>query len=64
MQSLSDRQASKVIVSGLPGARTIEWDLPPNMREMGDSAEFAYSCPRIRQNVKLDVRRKNNWRTL
>ena len=41
--SLSDRQASVVMVSGLLGARTVERDLPPNMREMGDSTELAYS---------------------
>jgi hypothetical protein len=38
-----------VVVSGWFGTRTVERDLPPNMREMGDSTEFAYSCPSIDQ---------------
>ena len=49
MSSLSDRQASTVTVSGWLGTRTVERDLPPNMRETGESAEFAYSCPCMHQ---------------
>jgi hypothetical protein len=49
MLSWSDRQGSIVTMSGWPGARTVERDLPPNMREMGDSTELAYSCPCMRQ---------------
>ena len=45
MKSLSDRQASVMMVSGLLGVRKVERDLPPNMREMGDSIELAYPCP-------------------
>ena len=41
MLSWSDRQSSTVMVSGSYGARTVDRDLPPNMREMGDSAELA-----------------------
>ena len=41
MLSLSDRQSSTVTVSGWPGARTVEWDLPSNMRKMGDLNELA-----------------------
>ena len=47
MLSLSDRQPSTVTMSGLFGARKIKRDLPPNMREMGDSTELAFSCPRV-----------------
>jgi hypothetical protein len=43
MLSWSDRQSSTVTVSGRCGARTVEWDLPPNMREMGVVTELAYS---------------------
>ena len=46
MSSWSDRQASEVTASGRFGARTIERDIPPNMRKMGD---FVYSRPSIRQ---------------
>jgi hypothetical protein len=49
MLSWSNRHASVVTVSGRLGARTVEQDLPPNMREMGDSAELAYSCPCMRR---------------
>ena len=45
MLSLSDLQSSTVTTSGWFGARRIEQDLPPNMREMGDSTELAFSCP-------------------
>ena len=49
MKSLSDRQASIVMVSDWLGARTNGRDLPRNMREIGDSAEFAYSYPSMHQ---------------
>ena len=49
MLSWSDRQASVVTLSDWFGARAVERDLPPNMREIGDSTELAYSCPSIRQ---------------
>jgi hypothetical protein len=41
MLSLSDRQSSAVTASGWFGARTVEWDLPPNMHEMGDLTGLA-----------------------
>ena len=37
------------MVSGWFGARTVERDLPSNIREMGDTSEFAYSHPSICQ---------------
>ena len=43
MLSWSNRQASIVTVSGWLGTRTVERDLPPNMREMGEFIELAYS---------------------
>ena len=49
MLSWSDRQASTVMMSGWPGTRMVERDLPPNMREMGGSIEPAYPCPSIGQ---------------
>jgi hypothetical protein len=49
MLSLSDRQSSTVTAAGWFGARTVKRDLPPNMREMGDLTELAYSYPCIRQ---------------
>jgi hypothetical protein len=49
MKSLSDRQASIATLSSWPGTRTVDRDLPPNMREMGDSIELAYSCSCRRQ---------------
>ena len=45
MLSRSNRQSSTVWVSGRFGTRTVERDLPSNMREMGDFTELAYSCP-------------------
>ena len=44
------------MVSDWFDARTIERDLPSNMREMGDSAELAYSRPCIRQQHKSQSR--------
>ena len=66
MWSLSDRQASVVTVSGWLGTRTVDRDLPPNIREMGDSTEPAYSCPCcIRQQRQAQGRdKKNDWRTV
>jgi hypothetical protein len=58
--SWSNRQASIVAVSGWPGAHTVERDLPPNMREMGDSTELAYSCPCIRQQRQVQCRERKN----
>jgi hypothetical protein len=54
MLSLSNRQPSTVTVSGRFGARTVERDRPPNIREIGDSAELAYSspCPRQRHEAE------------
>ena len=49
MLSWNDRQDSTVMMSGWPGTRTVERDLPPNMRDMGESIEPAYSCPSVRQ---------------
>ena len=49
MSSWSNRQSWTVMVSGWFGARTVKRDLPPNMREMGDTSELAYSHPSIRQ---------------
>ena len=49
MLSWRDRQASIVTVSGWLGAHTVERDFPPNIREMGDSTELAYSCPCVRR---------------
>jgi hypothetical protein len=43
MLSWIDLQASVVTVSGWLGARMVERDLPPNMRETGESIELAYS---------------------
>ena len=48
MLSCSDCQASIVTLSGWFGTRTVERDLPPNMREM-DVIELAYLCLSIRQ---------------
>ena len=45
MLSWSDRQPSIETVSGWLGVFTVERDRPPNMREIGDSNELAYSCP-------------------
>ena len=56
MLSLSDRQSSTVTVSGWFGTRTVEQDLPPNINEMGDLTELAYSCPCIRQQRKTQSR--------
>ena len=52
----SNRQFWAVMVSDWFDARTIERDLPSNMREMGDSAELAYSRPCIRQQHKSQSR--------
>ena len=49
MLSWSNRQSSAVMVSGWFGACTIERDLPPNMREMGDSGDLTYSRSCLRQ---------------
>ena len=56
MLSLSNRQSWVVVVSGWFGARTIERDLPLNMREMGDSTELGYLCPCIRQRHESQSR--------
>ena len=56
MLSLSNRQSSTVTVSGWFGARTVERDLPPNMRKMGDSAEPAYTRPCLRQRHEAQHR--------
>ena len=45
MLSRSDRHSSIVTVSDWFGKSSVERDLPPNMREMGDMPELAYSCP-------------------
>ena len=45
MLSWSDFQSSTRTVSTWFGARTVERDLPRNMREMGDLTELAYSYP-------------------
>jgi hypothetical protein len=58
MLSLSDRQGSKLTVSGLLGARTVKRDLPPNMREIGGSTDLAYSNPCIHRQRQL-VQREN-----
>ena len=55
MLSWSDRQASIVTVSGWLDTCTVERDLPPNMREMGDSTELAYSYV---SNVKPSAERE------
>jgi hypothetical protein len=57
MSSRSIRQFSVVTVSGWFGTRTVKRDLPPNMREVGDSTELAYSCSRIRQQRRAAVQR-------
>jgi hypothetical protein len=41
MLRLSDRQSLAATMSGWFGTRTVERDLPPNMREMGDLTELA-----------------------
>jgi hypothetical protein len=41
MLSWSDLQDLTVTMSGRPGTRMVERDIPANMREMGDSAELA-----------------------
>ena len=64
MLNWSDRQSSVLTVSGWFGALTVERDLPPNMREMVDSTELAYSCPCIRQQSQAQCREKKNWRTV
>jgi hypothetical protein len=46
------------MASGWFGARTVERDLPQNMREMGDSTELAYSCPSIRQQRQAQYRKE------
>ena len=51
-------------MSGWPGVRTVERDLPPNMREMGDSTELAYSRPCIISDVKFNKRIIGAPRTL
>ena len=52
-------------VSGWLGLRTVDRDLPPNMREMGDSIELAYSCSYRRQQLQDQcIEGKNNWRTV
>ena len=62
--SLSDRQDSKLTVSGLLGARTVR-DLPLNMREIGDSTDLDYSHPRIHQQRQTQCKeRMNDWRTM
>jgi hypothetical protein len=53
MFSWSNRQSSTVMVSGWFGVCTIERDLPPNMREMGDLGDLTYS------RSKLSTERKN-----
>lgn len=49
MLGWSNRQSLTVIMSGWPGfdARTVERDLPSNIREIGDLTELVYSCPFI-----------------
>jgi len=65
MLSLSDRQDSKLTVSGLLGARTVKRDLPPNMREIGDSTDRTYSHPCIHQQLQTQRKeRMNDWRTV
>lgn len=65
MSSWSDRQVSTVTVSDRFGARTIERDLPPNTRKMGDSNKLPYSCPSIRQRSQAQGRdKKDNRRTV
>jgi hypothetical protein len=58
MLSWSDLQSSTRTVSTLFGARTVERDLPRNMREMGDLTELAYSYPHIRQQRKVRCRQR------
>ena len=52
MLSRSDRQASVVTLSGWLGARTVERDFPPNMREMGESTELSYSTVHQQHTVQ------------
>jgi hypothetical protein len=64
MLSWSDRQASIVTVSGRFGGGTVERDLPPNMREIGESIELAYSRPSYVSNIKFSIDKRNNWHTV
>jgi hypothetical protein len=57
MSRQSNRQSLEVMMSGWFGTRTVKQDLPPNMREMGDSTELAYSCPCICQQCRARVQR-------
>ena len=59
MLSWSEHQSSATTVSGWFGTRTVEQDLPANMREMGDLTELAYSCLR-QQHKALRRQRKRN----
>ena len=52
------------MVSGWFGARAVNRDLPPNMREMGDSIEVLYSYPRIGQHRRAQCGVRKNTSTL
>ena len=66
MLSLSDRQSLKVTMPGWFGARIVERDLPPKMREIdnSESTGLAYSCPRIPQQGKVPSIERRYWRTV
>ena len=53
MLSWSDRQGSIATASGRLDMCTVERDLPPNMRKIGDSTELAYRAHNYISNVKL-----------
>ena len=61
MLSRSDRQLSRVVASGRFGARMVKRELPPNIREMGDSTELAYlwACMHIQCQTQC---REREWR--
>ena len=59
MLSLNDRQDSKLTMSGVLGTRTVKRDLPPNMREIGDSTDLAYLHPCIIHQQRQTQCREN-----
>lgn len=51
MSSCKDRQSSMTTESFCCGARSVERNLPPNIRVIGDSAVLIYRCPHPCINV-------------
>ena len=58
MSSWSDRQTSTLTVSDPFGARTVGWDLPPNMSKMRDLIEVAYVLIHTSANTSSVERKK------